>query len=138
MFSYWTATLDLLEQHLKARSISYLRIDGNVTNTARLRILEDFRDKDAPVLLMTVGTGAVGSATFHQTFPQVFRLKLLITRLNLTVANYVHIVEPQWNPAVEEQAIARALRMGQSRPVTVVRYVVKNSIEEVSRTCPHA
>ncbi len=42
------------------------------------------------------------------------------------------MVEPQWNPAVEEQAIARALRMGQTRPVTVVRYMVKNSIEEVS------
>ena len=50
------------------------------------------------------------------------------------MANYVHMVEPQWNPAVEEQAIARALRMGQKRSVTVVRYVVKNSIEEVSET----
>ncbi len=46
----------------------------------------------------------------------------------------MHLVEPQWNPAVEEQAIARAIRMGQKRSVTVVRYVVKNSIEEVSQT----
>jgi SNF2 family DNA or RNA helicase len=46
----------------------------------------------------------------------------------------VHIVEPQWNPAVEEQAIGRALRMGQRRPVTVVRYMVKNSIEEVGQS----
>jgi len=50
------------------------------------------------------------------------------------VANYVHIVEPQLNPAVEEQAIARALRMGQGRSVTVIRYAVKNSIEQVRRT----
>ncbi|KAM7217733.1 P-loop containing nucleoside triphosphate hydrolase protein, partial [Rhypophila decipiens] len=110
VFSYWTATLDLLEHHLKAQGTSYSRIDGNVPYAARLRILEDFRHNEVPVLLMTVETGAVG--------------------LNLTAANYVHIVEPQWNPMVEEQAIARAVRMGQTRTVTVVRYMVKDSIEE--------
>lgn len=57
--------------------------------------------------------------------------KLTPVRLNLTAANYVHIVEPQWNPSVEEQAIARAVRMGQKRIVAVIRYVVKNSVEEV-------
>ncbi|KAH6624507.1 SNF2 family N-terminal domain-containing protein [Chaetomium sp. MPI-SDFR-AT-0129] len=110
VFSYWTATLNVLEQHLRARGVRYLRIDGNSTHSARLRVLEEFRNQDASVLLMTVGTGAVG--------------------LNLTAANYVHIVEPQWNPAVEEQAIARALRMGQTRTVTIIRYMVKNSVEE--------
>ncbi|KAF5522000.1 putative ATP-dependent helicase [Colletotrichum aenigma] len=59
---------------------------------------------------MSIGTGAVG--------------------LNLTAANYVHIVEPQWNPSVEEQAIARALRMGQTREVTVLRYVVQRTVEQ--------
>ena len=53
-------------------------------------------------------------------------------RLNLAVANHVHIVEPQWNPAVEEQAVARVLRMGQTRNVTVFRYVVENTVEQVS------
>ncbi|KAK4146368.1 SNF2 family N-terminal domain-containing protein [Dichotomopilus funicola] len=110
VFSYWTATLNVLEQHLRTRGVRYLRIDGNSTHSARLRVLEEFRNQDASVLLMTVGTGAVG--------------------LNLTAANYVHIVEPQWNPAVEEQAIARALRMGQTRTVTIIRYVVKSSVEE--------
>lgn len=57
--------------------------------------------------------------------------ELTAIRLNLTVANYVHIVEPQWNPSVEEQAIARAVRMGQTRTVTIIRYVVKDSVEEV-------
>ena len=80
---------------------------------------------------MTVGTGAVGSATPSDVSS---RFKLKLARLNLTVASYVHIVEPQWNPAVEEQAVARALRMGQTRPVTVVRYMVKRSIEEVRQT----
>jgi len=48
------------------------------------------------------------------------------------VANYVHVIEPQWNPSVEEQAIARAVRMGQTRTVTIFRYVVVDSVEEVS------
>lgn len=60
MFSYWTATLDLLEDHLEARRIRWLRIDGGVPYAARLRILEDFKTTDVPVLLMTVETGAVG------------------------------------------------------------------------------
>ncbi|KAH6632699.1 SNF2 family N-terminal domain-containing protein [Chaetomium tenue] len=107
VFSSWVTTLDLLEQNLKGRC---LRIDGSVNYAARLRILEEFQATDVPILLMTVQTGAVG--------------------LNLTAANYVHIVEPQWNPSVEEQAIARAVRMGQTRAVTIIRYVVKNSVEE--------
>ncbi|OCL09465.1 DNA repair protein rad5 [Glonium stellatum] len=59
---------------------------------------------------MSVETGAVG--------------------LTLTVANHVHIVEPQWNPSVEEQAIARALRMGQTRTVTVIKYVTEKTVEQ--------
>lgn len=50
----------------------------------------------------------------------------------LTVANRVHILEPQWNPAVESQAIGRFLRIGQQKKVTVVRYAMLRSIEEVS------
>ncbi|KAK4466315.1 SNF2 family N-terminal domain-containing protein [Cladorrhinum samala] len=110
VFSYWTTTLDLLEGHMKHAGISCLRIDGRVSHEQRLRILNDFKTTQVQVLLMTIQTGAVG--------------------LNLTAANYVHIVEPQWNPSVEEQAIARAVRMGQTRTVTVIRYVVKDSVEE--------
>ncbi|HSF48786.1 MAG TPA: C-terminal helicase domain-containing protein, partial [Burkholderiales bacterium] len=50
--------------------------------------------------------------------------------LNLTAADYVIIADPWWNPAVEDQAAARAHRMGQERPVTVYRLVMKGSIEE--------
>ncbi|KAK4225968.1 P-loop containing nucleoside triphosphate hydrolase protein [Podospora fimiseda] len=110
VFSYWTTTLDLLQRHMQQAGISCLRIDGRVSHQERLRILEAFTTTEVPVLLMTIQTGAVG--------------------LNLTAANYVHIVEPQWNPSVEEQAIARAVRMGQTRTVTVVRYIVKSSVEE--------
>lgn len=54
-------------------------------------------------------------------------------RLNgLTVANRVHILEPQWNPSVEKQATGRLLRLGQQKQVTVVQYAMEKSIEEVS------
>ena len=52
------------------------------------------------------------------------------TGLNLTAADYVIILDPWWNPAVEDQAADRAHRMGQQRPVTVYRLIMKNSIEE--------
>ncbi|KAI8169546.1 putative ATP-dependent helicase [Colletotrichum sp. SAR 10_70] len=64
---------------------------------------------------------------------QHFNFALIVAgpfSLNLTAANYVHIVEPQWNPSVEEQAVARALRMGQTRKVSVFRYVVGGSVEQ--------
>lgn len=54
----------------------------------------------------------------------------------LTVANRVHIIEPQWNPAVESQAIGRVLRLDQQREVTVVRYAMQRSIEEVRSPAP--
>ncbi|KAI5461404.1 SNF2 family N-terminal domain-containing protein [Mariannaea sp. PMI_226] len=111
VFSYWTSTLDLLEGFLQERDIRFLRIDGRVPYSQRLENLALFsQDSDIAVLLMSIGTGSVG--------------------LNLTVANYVHLVEPQWNPSVEEQAIARAVRIGQTRPVTVLRYITKRTVEE--------
>ena len=55
-------------------------------------------------------------------------------RLNLATANRVFIVEPQWNPSVENQAIARALRLGQEQDVQVTRYVVTKSVEQEMRT----
>jgi SNF2 family DNA or RNA helicase len=59
---------------------------------------------------MTLGTGAVG--------------------LNLAVASRIYLLEPQWNPSIELQAIGRALRLGQTDQVTIVRYIMKNTVEE--------
>lgn len=53
------------------------------------------------------------------------------TRLNLTAANRIFIIEPQWNPSVENQAIARAIRLRQEEKVLVTRYTVKATVEEV-------
>ncbi|CAI7571835.1 unnamed protein product [Penicillium bialowiezense] len=64
---------------------------------------------------MTTGTGAFG---------------LTPKRLNIQSANRVFIVEPQWNPSVEDQAISRAIRLGQEQQVRVIRYRMEDSIEE--------
>ncbi len=53
------------------------------------------------------------------------------SRLNLTAANHVFLIEPQWNPMVEDQAFDRVHRIGQTKEVTTVRYIVKNTLEEV-------
>lgn len=58
--------------------------------------------------------------------------KLSIRSLDLTAASRVYLMEPQWNPTLEEQALARAHRIGQTRPVTTVRFVMQESLEEVS------
>ncbi|KAK3315982.1 SNF2 family N-terminal domain-containing protein [Apodospora peruviana] len=115
IFSCWTRTLDLIARHLKAEKIIYLRIDGECLLSKRQRIIDKFADdKGVQVLLMTTGTGAFG--------------------LNLTAANRIFIVEPQWNPSVENQAIARAIRLRQEKEVQVTRYYIKDTVEEEMRS----
>lgn len=53
------------------------------------------------------------------------------SRLNLTAANHVFLMEPQWNPMIEDQALDRVYRIGQQKEVTTTRYIVKKSLEEV-------
>ncbi|KAJ4988673.1 DNA repair and recombination protein rad5c [Stagonosporopsis vannaccii] len=117
IFTCWTRTLDLIQIYLKKEKLTssnFKRIDGDCPTSKREKILEEFeRSADLHVLIMTTGTGAVG--------------------LNLAVANRVFIVEPQWNPSVENQAIARALRLGQKQAVLVTRYVVDRSVEQDMR-----
>ena len=63
--------------------------------------------------------------------------QLTVCRINnLSVASRVHIIEPQWNPSVEDQAIGRVLRLGQEKKVCVIRYVMSRTIEEVSQKIP--
>ncbi|GAW14445.1 hypothetical protein ANO14919_038480 [Xylariales sp. No.14919] len=111
VFASWRDTLDILQYLLAQRGINCLRMDGRTSFTDRHSILTQFRrDTTQNVLLLSIATGSVG--------------------LTLTVADRVHIVEPQWNPFVEEQAIGRAVRMGQDRPVKIYKYITKNSVEQ--------
>lgn len=113
VFSQWTSLLDLLEKALaergKERTRDYLRIDGSTQN--RGEIIDRFQSSDGPpVLLLSLKAGGVG--------------------LNLTRADHVYIIDPWWNPAVESQAIDRAHRIGQERPVWVYRLVAKDTLDE--------
>ncbi|KAK3395026.1 SNF2 family N-terminal domain-containing protein [Podospora didyma] len=115
IFSCWTKTLDLIVRHLEQEKIDYLRIDGDCLLSKRQPIIDRFEnDKGVQVLLMTTGTGAFG--------------------LNLTAANRIFLIEPQWNPSVENQAIARAIRLRQLQEVQVTRYVIKNTVEQEMRS----
>lgn len=54
-----------------------------------------------------------------------------LTRLNLAVASRIYLLEPQWNPQLEQQAFGRAQRLGQTEQVTIIRYVMKDTVEDV-------
>ncbi|KAL0931446.1 DNA repair and recombination protein rad5c [Colletotrichum truncatum] len=110
IFSCWTRTLHLVASHLTEAGVDFLRIDGDCSLSQRQAMLKEFAKSNRQrVLIMTTGTGAFG--------------------LNLTCANRVFIVELQWNPSVENQAIARAIRFGQGKKVLVTRYVIKDTVE---------
>lgn len=109
VFSQWTSLLDVVEPALNEKGISWSRIDGATQD--RGSVVSDFQRPDGPsVLLLSLKAGGVG--------------------LNLTAADHVYILDPWWNPAVEDQAADRAYRIGQERPVIVHRLVARDTIEE--------
>ena len=111
VFSSFTSLLDLVGKRLSKESIPFLRIDGSTPTRERQRLVERFQQKDREdVILVSLKAGGAG--------------------INLTAADYVFLLDPWWNPAAEEQAAARAHRIGQTRPVTVYRMVARNTIEE--------
>lgn len=112
VFSAWTSHLDLIEVALQNNGLDgYTRLDGTMTLAARTRALEEFASDDSiKVLLATIGAGGVG--------------------LNLTSASRVFIMEPQYNPAAVAQAVDRVHRLGQTRPVQIFQFIMKDSIEE--------
>ncbi|EED13190.1 SNF2 family helicase/ATPase, putative [Talaromyces stipitatus ATCC 10500] len=112
IFSGWTSHLDLIEIALKDHGLNgFTRIDGTMSLAARKAALNSFaEDKDITILLATIGAGGVG--------------------LNLTSASRVYIMEPQYNPAAVAQAVDRVHRLGQTREVTTVQFIMKASIEE--------
>jgi SNF2 family DNA or RNA helicase len=109
VFSQWTSFLDLLERPLAEASIEHLRLDGSTVD--RGEVVERFQDRSGPpVLLVSLKAGGTG--------------------LNLTAADHVFLMDPWWNPAVEDQAADRTHRIGQDKPVFVYRLVAEGTVEE--------
>ena len=111
IFSQFTSLLDLLEVPIANAGWKYRRYDGSMTANARNDAVLDFTDrKECKIMLVSLKAGNAG--------------------LNLIAASQVIILDPFWNPFVEEQAIDRAHRIGQQKPVQVHRVLVPNTVED--------
>ena len=110
VFSEWTGMLDLIEPILEKHKRGFVRLDGSVPQVKRQSLVNRFKKQADCVAFLTTNAGSTG--------------------LNLQAANTVVNVDLPWNPAVLEQRIARAHRMGQKRPVQVYLLVTENTIEE--------
>ncbi|MGC4118042.1 MAG: C-terminal helicase domain-containing protein [Myxococcales bacterium] len=109
VFSQWTSLLDLIEPKLNEAKVPFARLDGSTQD--RAGVVARFQADDGPpVMLVSLKAGGAG--------------------LNLTAADHVFLVDPWWNPAVEDQAADRAHRIGQERPVMVHRLVALGTVEE--------
>jgi SNF2 family DNA or RNA helicase len=111
VFSQFTSMLHLIREALEERGIAYLYLDGGVSAEGRKRSVQQFQEEDtARVFLISLKAGGVG--------------------LTLTAADYVYLVDPWWNPAVEQQAIDRTHRIGQVNKVFAYRMICKDTVEE--------
>ncbi|HMO44455.1 MAG TPA: DEAD/DEAH box helicase [Rubrivivax sp.] len=110
VFSQFTDFLKLLAERLDAAGLKYQYLDGSTPAAARTERVAAFQRGEADLFLISLKAGGFG--------------------LNLTAADYVVIADPWWNPAAEDQAMGRAHRIGQQRPVTVYRLVTAGSVEE--------
>jgi len=109
VFSQWTSLLNRVEERLRGLEIDWTRLDGATRN--RQAVVDTFQsDEGPPVFLLSLKAGGTG--------------------LNLTAADYVVILDPWWNPAVEQQAMDRAHRIGQDKPVVACRFIAENTVEE--------
>lgn len=111
VFSQWTSFLDLVEPQLARHNVKFARIDGKMNSTKRdgaMGMLTN--DPECTVMLASLNVCSVG--------------------LNLVAANQVILADSWWAPAIEDQAVDRVYRLGQTRPTTVWRLVMEGSIED--------
>lgn len=111
IFSQWTSFLDIIQAQLVEAGMQFARIDGSMSVTVRdkgMTALES--DPDCRILLASLAVCSVG--------------------LNLVAADTVILADSWWAPAIEDQAVDRVHRLGQTRPCTVWRLVMEDSIEE--------
>jgi hypothetical protein len=109
VFSQFVKHLDIFKKHFESENIPFAYLDGSTKN--RGEIVADFQQNDdLKVFLISIKAGGVG--------------------LNLTQADYVFILDPWWNPAVEQQAIDRTHRIGQDKKVFIYKFIAKDTVEE--------
>ena len=112
LVSNYTQTLDLFEKLCRKRNYCYVRLDGSMTIKKRGKIVEEFNKPDSPHFIFMLSSKAGGCG------------------LNLIGANRLIMFDPDWNPANDEQAMARVWRDGQQKPCYIYRFVSTGSIEE--------
>jgi len=110
VFSQWTRTQDIVIRRLEAREFGYVSFHGGVPPEKRLALVEQFRDDPACRVFLSTDAGSTG--------------------LNLQHASTLVNMDLPWNPAILEQRIARIHRLGQKRPVQIINFVSKGTIEE--------
>lgn len=110
IFSQFTSFLSMVAEWLKQNQMDYLYLDGSIPIRERSKLVDRFQNGECPLFLISLQAGGLG--------------------LNLTLANHVILLDPWWNPAIEQQAIDRAYRIGQQRDVKVVHLIAANTIEE--------
>lgn len=109
VFSQFTSMLSIVKKHLDDKGVKYAYLDGQTRN--RKEVVDQFQDDpDTSVFLISLKAGGLG--------------------LNLTAAEYVFLLDPWWNPAVEAQAIDRAHRVGQTNQVFAYRLICRGTVEE--------
>src|SRR5690606_34198810 len=103
--------LSLIKAELEKHKIPYVYFDDSSTTAQREKAIHEFQNNEScRVFLISLKAGGIG--------------------LNLTAADYVYIVDPWWNPAVEQQAIDRTHRIGQTKNIFAYRLICKDTIEE--------
>uniref|UniRef100_A0A8C6WRJ6 Chromodomain helicase DNA binding protein 1-like n=1 Tax=Neogobius melanostomus TaxID=47308 RepID=A0A8C6WRJ6_9GOBI len=111
LFSQMTRTLDILQDYLEYRGYSYERLDGSVRGEERNLAVKNFSTNDIFVFLLSTKAGGVG--------------------MNLTAADTVIFMDTDFNPQNDLQAAARCHRIGQNRPVKIVRLIARDTVEEI-------
>lgn len=109
IFSQFTSHLALIREAIEARGLGHVTLDGSTPAAERRKTVARFQRGEVPLFLISLKAGGTG--------------------LNLTAADYVVHMDPWWNPSSEDQASDRAHRIGQERPVTIVKLVAQDTIE---------
>lgn len=111
VFSQFVKHLKILQDYLNENNQNYFYLDGQTPNQKRQELVKNFNESEnVKLFLISLKAGGLG--------------------LNLTSADYVLLLDPWWNPAVEQQAIDRTHRIGQTKTVISYRFISKNSVEE--------